>query len=118
MPSATPFSGLAFVSVHVSDLARARPFYEKVLGLKVHKSFGDDEVMYDFFGTLLDVHVDPKGECGRLPGGPTGFYLRVPSIAKALEDLRRAGADITYHDERHVGIQDPDGNEFVLLPAE
>lgn len=112
-----PFVGLWFVSLHVRDLPSARRFYEDVLGLPVEKVVGDDEVLYGFFGTTLSVHADPEGACGRLPGGPTGFYLRTRDLAASLAALRGRGVEITFEDARSFGFADPDGNEFVVFPV-
>lgn len=113
MPSATPIESVLFASVHVTDLARARPFYESVLGCVPRKEM-EDEVVYDMHGVGLSVHVDPDGTCGRLPGGPTGLYLRVRDAERARRDLEAAGAKIAFSNAYSVEVEDPDGNLFVL----
>lgn len=117
MPPATPFR-LGFVSVHVSDLARARGFYEKLLGLEVAADLPDQhEVIYRFGPTYLSVHVDTTGECGRLPGGETGFYLQVDDAERAEAELRAAGARVTWREGRAFVVEDPDGNGFAFWQA-
>ena len=87
--SAPPFR-LGFVSVHVRDLDRARPFYERTLGLRVlREQLEEGEVFYDLGGMPLSVHVDPDGVCGRLPGGATGFYLQVEDVGAWRRHLNR-----------------------------
>lgn len=105
---------LGFVSVHVDDLPRARPFYERVLGLRVLREVGEDEVFYDLGGMPLSVHADPKRECGRAPGGATGFYLQVPDLSRAREQVERAGGTVTWAEKNAFSIEDPEGNELVV----
>lgn len=110
-----PAFRLGFVSVHVADLARARPFYEGVLGLRVLRELLEEgEVFYDLGGVPLSVHVDPEGACGRRPGGATGFYLQVADLAAWRAHFDALG--VRYHDDadRMVSLLDPDGNELVL----
>lgn len=111
-----PFDRLGFVSVHVSSLEVARPFYEKVLGLRVLLELPPEEgeVFYDLGGMPLSVHVDPNGECGRKPGGETGFYMQVADVDAAARALEEAGGRIAWREGRTLGVLDPDGNGYVL----
>lgn len=107
-----PAFRLGFVSVHVRDLAAARPFYEGVLGLRILKDMETEgEMFYDLGGIPLSVHVDAEGTCGRLPGGATGFYLHVEDVDAAQRGL---GEHVAWREGNALGVLDPDGNEYVL----
>lgn len=105
---------LAFASVHVDDLARARPFYERVLGLRVARDGPPGEVYYDLGGALLCVHADPERACGRAPGGATGLYLQVDDLAAARAALERAGGRVSWSEGNAFSLEDPEGNELVF----
>lgn len=106
---------LGFVSVHVDDMARARPFYEKVLGLRVVQEVDANEVFYDLGGTPLSVHVDKDRTCGRAPGGATGFYLQVEDAGAARRAIVAEGGRVAWEDgPRMFSVEDPEGNEYVL----
>lgn len=103
---------LGFVSLHVRDLSIARPFYERVLGLRVLVDMEKDgEMFYDLGGVPLSVHVDADGTCGRAPGGETGFYLQVEDLDAWAREL---SARVAWREEETLGVRDPDGNEVVL----
>lgn len=121
-----PFTGMAFVSVHVRDLERARAFYGGTLGLKqLAHDPGWGSAMYQVGNSPvpLGVHQAEAGFCGgrpgRDPGTPSGLGIQVPDVARAVEDLRARGVAITEgafegNGKRWAAFTDPDGNEFML----
>jgi catechol 2,3-dioxygenase-like lactoylglutathione lyase family enzyme len=68
------FAGLHHIKIPVTDLARSRAWYERVLGFEVEYEFPDAE----------DGVV--RGVAGSVPGlGRTGFALREnPEVARGL----------------------------------
>ncbi len=112
---------IAFVGYPVTDLKRARAFYEGVLGLEISHSFGDVEteawIEYDIAaGTLAIANGAPdwKPSAG---GGSAAF--EVEDFDVAMEDLEAAGARILTgpFDSpvcRMAVISDPDGNSIVI----
>lgn len=107
-----PSFRLGFVSVHVRDLVASRPFYEKILRLRVLVDMEKEgEMFYDLGGMPLSVHVDADGTCGRAPGGETGFYLQVADIDACATEL---GTAVAWRERNTLGVRDPDGNEYVF----
>jgi catechol 2,3-dioxygenase-like lactoylglutathione lyase family enzyme len=122
-----PFTALSHVSVTVTDLARAREFYESVLGLRElpRPAFPFPGAWYDLGGDLA-LHVSVKDEPPpRAASGP--FDPRDPHFALAVADAddvyeRLRGAGRPFHDFvqtptglRQLFVRDPDGNmiEFI-----
>lgn len=125
MSDLTPtIEGLNAVSVHVTDIGRARKFYHEVLGLR-EVEFQPERQRAVFAipdsNVLLTMHVmtDPREE-GRPPGTVSGILFRHHDPAAALEEIRRRGGTITAEAMRTPwglvrGVfADPDGNEFVI----
>ena len=94
---------LNVVTLSVSDLARARKFYETGLGWKVSPESQGDIVFFQLGGVVLalysrdrlaaDANVSPNG--GGFRGVTLAHNVREKSdVAKILEDARAAGAKI------------------------
>jgi predicted enzyme related to lactoylglutathione lyase len=118
--------GLQAVTVHVTDLARARTFYANVLGLDEDPQPPDSpRVVFRIPGseTRLSMHIQGRGEGGRRPGTVSGllFQCRDP-LAACAEVLRKGGKIVNEPWTMHRGarkvvravIADPDGNEMIL----
>lgn len=114
------------VTVHVTEINRARQFYTEVLGLK-EVSFNEkaSRAAFALPGTSvqLTMHVQAPGEGGRNPGTVSGIIFAHPDPRAACAEIRRRGGTIT--DEPHdftnpfaKGVRatfaDPDGNEFMI----
>ena len=110
---------IAFVGYPVSDLGRARDFYERILGLECtmdHPLEGDQRwIEYDIgTGALAISNVwQPTGE-----SGPTAAF-EVEDFDGALESLRAEGVtfktDVMESPGCHfVIIADPDGNDITI----
>jgi catechol 2,3-dioxygenase-like lactoylglutathione lyase family enzyme len=119
-------TGLHAVTVHITDLAKARAYYRDVLGLK--EISADEKINRAVFSlpnttTLLTMHVQGPGEGGREPGTVTGVILHHPDPVAACAEIKRRGGTIA-NEPRVIEvpgrkfvlgvIADPDGNEFVL----
>jgi predicted enzyme related to lactoylglutathione lyase len=107
----------AFVFHPVTDLARARKFYEGLLGLKtgveVEVGPGQWWIEYDVADQALAIS-------NFMPGPPsTSLTLEVANIDDALNAVRSAGAEIVFDVVdfppcRMFAIKDPDGNQLGL----
>lgn len=103
----------------VADIARARKFYEGLLGLKVSRmseGAGDKSwIEYDIAGACLAVsNLLPAGTKGGVP-----VMLEVADLDAAYATLRTAGVPITEEPQefplcRHFAVKDPDGNDVGL----
>lgn len=106
---------LAFVFYPVTDVARARKFYEGLLGLKVGVAFefapGQWWVEYDIAGQALALS-------NGVPGAKAdNLVLEVASLDETVATLRAAnvpliGEIMEFPPCRMCRIADPDGNEI------
>jgi catechol 2,3-dioxygenase-like lactoylglutathione lyase family enzyme len=116
-------TGVDFVSVPTKDLARARDFYENVLGLERSKIWGregEDPVGAEFENgtvTLALVDVDRLGQPFQAHKVPIAF--RVDDVEAARAELESRGVE--FRGETidsgvcHQAIfEDPDGNVLDL----
>jgi predicted enzyme related to lactoylglutathione lyase len=111
---------IAFTAYPVTDMARARHFYEGVLGLKQSALFeqeGKAWVEYDIgAGTLALSNMTSDWKPSSM--GP-GIALEVADFDEAVSVLRRAGAKFVYEPFDSPACQttivcDPDGNAVAL----
>ena len=111
-------NGLAFVGTPVTDMKRARSFYEDVLGLKVSdEMMGGKWVEYSLGNnTLAIASVGPNW----VPSAQgTGAALEVDNFDNAIKWLR--DRKVPFSTEpfespccRMAIIKDPDGNQIVI----
>ena len=118
--------GMEAVTVHVSDIRRARKFYGEVLQLKeLQYDEHASRAVFAIPGTnvALRMHVQGEGEGGREPGTVTGVVFSHHDPVSAFQEIERRGGAITDppHEIHPPGMTltlgvfaDPDGNEFVL----
>jgi len=110
---------IAFTGYPVTDLKRARAFYEGTLGLTPSHVFGDDTtawIEYDIGpGTLSIGNGAPDWKPSR-GGGCAG--LEVADFAAAVQRLKEAGVKIDMQFDTPVChmalIADPDGNSLMI----
>jgi predicted enzyme related to lactoylglutathione lyase len=110
---------IGFVGYPVTDLPRAREFYEKTLGLQVTSKFGDDQVAwveYDIGPGTLAIGKAP-GWTPSPHGGCAG--LEVEDFDSAIERLKEHGVTFTREPFetpvcRMAIVQDPDGNSILI----
>jgi predicted enzyme related to lactoylglutathione lyase len=111
---------IAFVGYPVSDLRRARKFYEQTLGLAVARIFGDDAqawIEYDLGANTLAIgngNPDWKPSAG---GGSVA--LEVENMSAAVSRLKEDGhAPFFGPIETPVCyiavVNDPDGNSITI----
>jgi predicted enzyme related to lactoylglutathione lyase len=111
---------IAFASYPVTDLKRARQFYEGVLGLKQARFFGKENtgfVEYDIGpGTLEIGNVVPDWKPS--PGGGS-IGLEVDDFDAAINRLRTSGCAFRLEPMDtpvcHMAVvSDPDGNSVTI----
>ena len=108
---------LAFVFHAVTEVPRARQFYEGLLGLKVgiQIEFGPGQwwIEYDIAGQALAIS-------NAMPGAPaSSLTLEVADLDAALATAKAAGTTIAFDVMefppcRMFAIKDPDGNQIGL----
>jgi len=110
---------IAFVAYPVTDVARARKFYEGVLNLKLNAPLSSENprwIEYDIGGGTLGIGSSPQW----LPS------QEGPSVALEVDDFDAAVATLRSHNVpavigpmdlpscRMITIRDPDGNKLTL----
>ena len=110
--------GIGFVAVPVTDVKRARSFYEGVLGLKVSDEMMGGKWIEDSVGdeTLAIANVSPTWT----PSDQgTGAALEVENFDEAIERLK--DRDVHFAVEPFESpccqmaiVQDPDGNKLMI----
>lgn len=110
---------VAFTAYPVTDVKRAREFYEGVLGLVPSM---DHEIQpglwwieYEIGPAVVAVSNawPPSGQSG------PGVAFEVEDLDAALAELKAAGVTITYGPMdspvcRFFGVKDPDGNDITF----
>ena len=109
---------IAFVGIPVTDMKRAREFYEDVLGLKVSdEMMGGNWVEYSLGEkTLALANV---GEQWRPSDQGTGAAFEVENLDEAIKHLKdrqvRFAAEPFETPCCHMAVvQDPDGNKLII----
>jgi len=112
----------------VSDLDRARAFYEVKLGLPLSTDSGDNVAYECGEGTMIHVYLSPE-HAGRSTATLAGWY--VDDIESIVDELEQKGVDFERYDEgaivtdekgiatfeggaRVAYFRDPDGNTLSL----
>jgi predicted enzyme related to lactoylglutathione lyase len=106
-----------FMSVPVTDMERARKFYEETLGIP---NTSPDAAWPEFqTGNVSLYLVDPKRIGIEFSPHSAHIALRVPDVAEARTKLEAAGVEFN-GDTLDTGVcrmaffQDPDGNALML----
>jgi predicted enzyme related to lactoylglutathione lyase len=108
---------VAFFAYPVSDIPRARAFYEQSLGLKVSHNLSEGWVEYDlgdstFAITSMDAEHQPGAK-----GGVVAF--EVDALAETVASLKQKQVAFTVEQGEspvcHFAIvADPDGSQVIL----
>jgi predicted enzyme related to lactoylglutathione lyase len=109
---------IGFVAIPVSDVARARRFYENVLGLKTSGEFLDGRWVEYAIGndTLAIANVGPQWT----PSDQgTSAALEMEDFDAAIAELKKANVPFAVEPFEtpvcHMAvIQDPDGNKLTI----
>jgi predicted enzyme related to lactoylglutathione lyase len=108
---------IAFTAYAVTNMARARRFYEGVLGLKCSRELSKNFVEYDIGpGTLVVASAPDQWKPSRKG---TSAALEVVDFEAAVEQLKKKKIKLVigpnvYPTCSMVGVRDPDGNIIVL----
>jgi predicted enzyme related to lactoylglutathione lyase len=112
-----PIKEVAFIFHVVTDVARARKFYEGLLGLKIGMQIefapGQWWIEYDISGQALAIS-------NAMPGSPAAsLNLEVADLDAALATARATGVTVAFDVMefppcRLFAIKDPDGNQIGL----
>ena len=107
-----------FISVPVTDMDRAKRFYEETLGLPRVSERGFPEYQ---LGENVSVYLIRMEDVGGSYSGPHTAHvaLRVPDVAVTRRELEAKGVefegDILDTSVCHMAFfKDPDGNQFML----
>lgn len=117
---------LSSVRIFTADLAKARSFYGKTLGLEEVQA--DSEEGFAIFraaeGIMLmieTVELEDEEAAAALIGRFTGLGFAVPSVSESFASLRAQGVRFDGLPERQpwggfiVQCEDPDGNVLTLI---
>lgn len=109
---------IGFVGIPVTDIERARRFYEGILGLKVsEKMMGGQWIEYSVGpDTLAIANV---GEQWTPSDQGTGAALEMENFDQAIAELNKAGIKFAAEPFEtpccHMAVvQDPDGNKLII----
>lgn len=110
----------AYVTIEVSNVARAVKFYTKVLGLKLVKKYDDYWADIKAPGLWIGLHLDHEGGPKRKGSGNMSVGFTARDIDKAAKALQRKGVKIEVEDlewGRYAGFKDPDGTDLYFWQA-
>ena len=115
-----------YAYIPVRDLARAREFYEKKIGLKAAREIAGG-VVYEFAdNTACFMYVTPNAGTSRA----SQAFWRVEDLDREVAELRKRGVTFEEYDTpqmktrdgiavaggaRAAWFKDPDGNTFALV---
>lgn len=109
---------IAFTGIPVTDMKRARAFYEGVLGLKVSGEFGD--------GVWVEYEIGPDtlaiaslGDQWKPSEDGTSVAIEVEDFDAAIKSLKQAKASFASEDIESpvcwmAVVRDLDGNKIII----
>jgi predicted enzyme related to lactoylglutathione lyase len=114
-------TAIAFTGYPVTDLPRARAFYEKLLGLKPATTFGEGAqqwIEYDLGAGTLAISNMAAEMWKPSPDGPS-IALEVEDFDAAMTALKAGGARFVLEPYQSpvcnmAIISDPDGNSLII----
>jgi predicted enzyme related to lactoylglutathione lyase len=111
------YKEIAFTAYAVTNMSKARKFYEGVLCLKPARKLGPKFVEYDIGGGTISVGCAPEIWPPSKKG--TTAALEVADFDAAVEHLKKkkvkfAIGPFDFPSCRMVGVRDPDGNVITL----
>jgi predicted enzyme related to lactoylglutathione lyase len=112
---------VAFFGYAVTDLKRAREFYEGLLGLKVAQTFGEGDklwIEYEVAGVTLAI-TNMAGEDWKPSTDGGSVALEVEDFDDAVRQIKAAGVPITMGPYESpvcwmLLVRDPDGNGLCI----
>ena len=120
------FTGLAHFTIPVTDLKRARAFYEGILGMTVvqPERGSNGMVFLDAGGEcVILATVDKPISTARERNIHHAFKVAYDDYAKARAELEAEGVKIVFEEDRQGGavngprfyFEDPDGNVLEII---
>jgi predicted enzyme related to lactoylglutathione lyase len=107
VPSATPL-----IEFPADDAARARAFWEGVLGLELEERRGDRGAGWEAESGGLRVGVHERGKG---PGDTASLpYFSVADMETALASVVDLGGEVIHPGERWAICRDSEGSPFAL----
>jgi predicted enzyme related to lactoylglutathione lyase len=108
---------IAFTGYPVTDMPRARAFYEGTLGLKPASTFGESWIEYDVGSATLAI-TNMSAEWKPSSDGPS-VALEVEDFDAAIAVLKKTGAKFNLEPMdspvcRLAVVCDPDGNALAI----
>jgi len=110
--------------IYVSDLPRAKEWYEKILGMKTLDYRPREFLEMELEGSTFNIETEnpkrPEGFREVRIGGRTSIEFIVQDIKKFIEFARTNGVNIVvepvvpFWGGWNAAIADPDGNEFTI----
>jgi catechol 2,3-dioxygenase-like lactoylglutathione lyase family enzyme len=129
-----PLPGMALTHILVvSDLKRARDFYQDVLGAELYREYGGSSLVFNFNSAWLLIVTggeptqDKPEVVFTAPDDPNrvahAMTIRVPDCRAAYETLRERGAEfltppVHWGSEIRAFFRDPDGHLFEISQVE
>src|SRR4051812_45453486 len=111
-------TNIAFTGIPVTDMKRARSFYEGVLGLELSEEMGGGVWVEYALGndTLAIANV---GEQWLPSGQGTAVAIEVDDFEAAISDLKAAKVELAAEPMdtpccRMAVVHDPDGNKLIV----
>lgn len=110
---------IGFVAIPVTDMGRARKFYEGVLGLKESTRFLDGKWIEYGIGNKDTLAIASISDTWLPSDQGTGVALEMEDFDAAIRELKEAGATFAWDAFEspvcHMAIvQDPDGNKIII----
>jgi predicted enzyme related to lactoylglutathione lyase len=111
-------TSVAFTGIPVTDMKRARAFYEGALGLKPVGEFAEGVwIEYELGGATLAI--GSMGDQWKPSSDGTSVAIEVDDFEAAIRDLK--AANVAFAAEsiespvcRMAVVQDPDGNKIII----
>jgi predicted enzyme related to lactoylglutathione lyase len=111
-------TNIAFTGIPVTDMKRARAFYEGALGLKPSGEYA--EGVWVEYGLGDDtIAIGSVGDQWKPSSDGTSVAIEVEDFEAAIKDLK--AANVTFAAEgidspvcRMAVVQDPDGNKIII----
>jgi predicted enzyme related to lactoylglutathione lyase len=111
-------NNLAFIGIPVTDIKRAREFYQGVLGLAIAEEMMDGNWIEFAVGDNT-VAIANVGAQWMPSGQGTSAALEVENFEQTISELRRQGVRFAAEPFEtpccHMAVvQDPDGNKLIV----
>ena len=111
-------TNIAFTGIPVTDIKRARAFYEGALGLKPSGEYAEGVWVEYGLGDATIATGSVGAQWKPSPDG-TSVAIEVENFEEAIKDLK--AANVTFAAEgiespvcRMAVVQDPDGNKIII----